>query len=94
VFARTDLNFICYGDDGINVAYNVSSAVISVDVDIPPGEKWQFTVYSATGLILSSHELTKGRNSILWNPAHSGIYIYTIESTSRQVDSGHLWIMR
>lgn len=94
VFARTDLNFICYGDDGINVMYNVSNAVISVDADIPPGEEWQFTVYSVSGLILSSHELTKGRNSILWNPAYSGIYIYTIESTSRQVDSGHLWIMR
>lgn len=94
VFARIDLNFICYGDDGINVMYNVSNAVISVDADIPPGEEWQFTVYSVSGLILSSHELTKGRNSILWNPAYSGIYIYTIESTSRQVDSGHLWIMR
>lgn len=94
VFARTDINFICYGDDGINVTYNLSTALISVDADIPPGEVWHFTVYSVTGLILSSHELTKGRNSILWNPAHSGIYIYTIGSTSRQVDSGHLWIMR
>jgi hypothetical protein len=94
VFARTDLNFICYGDDGINVTYNVSTAIISVDADIPPGEQWRFSVYSFTGLTLSSHELTKGRNSVLWNPADSGIYIYTIEAASRQVDSGHLWIMR
>lgn len=93
-FASVTVDFICYGKTGVNVRYNSASHLISVDAYIPPGEQWQFFVYTLAGAQLSSQELTRGTNRILWNPSYSGIYIYTVTSTGRKVDSGQLWISR
>lgn len=94
IFAQTQLNFICYGSNGITVKYDHDLTAILINSDIPSGENWKFSLFTLQGTNVLSQELTKGSNRIVWNPAQPGIYIYTVMSGQRRVISDQLLIVR
>lgn len=93
-FAQTELNFTCYGSNGITVTYDHDHSAILINADIPSGEKWECSLYTLHGTNVLSQELTKGSNRIVWNLALPGIYIYTVMSGQRRVISDQLLIVR
>jgi hypothetical protein len=93
-YAQTELNFVCYGANGITLTYDHDLSAVLINADIPSGEKWEFSLYTLQGTNVLSQELTKGSNRIVWNTALAGIYIYTVMSGQRRVIFDQLLIVR
>lgn len=92
--ARTHADFVCFGKTGVVATYNQLTGSIVIGANIPSGEVWNFTLYDLNGHRILTAELAEYSTTVLWNPQHSGIYIYEVIDGQGESRNGHLLIRK
>jgi len=92
--AEASLNVVCFGETGVISVYNPLSGNIIVNANIPSGANWTYNVYDLNGQPVLTFPITEYSTSIVWNPLHSGIYVYEMLDEQGKSRSGHLLIRK
>lgn len=90
----TTADFVCFGETGVVATYNQLTGNIVIGANIPSGEVWNFTLYDLNGHRILETELSEYSTAVLWNPQHSGIYIYEVMDAQGESRNGHLLIRK
>lgn len=92
--SSTHADFVCFGETGVVATYNQLTGNIVIAANIPSGEVWNFTLYDLYGHRILASELAEYSTTVLWNPQHSGIYIYEVTDGQGESRNGHLLIRK
>ena len=90
--AHTTSLLVCFGETGVLATYNALSGNIMVNANLPSGARWKFTLYDLTGAGILTSTITEYSTTLVWNPPHSGIYVYEMLDEQGKSRTGHLLI--
>jgi hypothetical protein len=92
--AETSTNVLCYGESGILVSYDRNASTLTVNTEVPVGQSWDISFYDLRGGIIAKEKLNGNSTTFSWESAHSGIFIYEVNTTDGTLRNGRVLIRK